>query len=53
MADKAMKYASEVEASLNASKHFSRYRNPQTGQMEEGYIFTDKEVRNKFLKKRY
>lgn len=42
MADKAMKYASEVEASLNASKHFSRYRNPQTGQMEEGYIFTDK-----------
>lgn len=42
MADKAMKYASEVEASLNASKHFSRYRNPQTGEMEEGYIFTDK-----------
>lgn len=42
MAEKAMKYADKVEASLNAWKTFSRYRNPQTGQMEEGYIFTDK-----------
>jgi hypothetical protein len=42
MAEKAMKYAKEVEADLNAYRKFSRYRNPQTGQMEEGYIFTDK-----------